>query len=591
MANENGILLVQALYPFTGKNNDELCFKKGDLIIVTQKEDGGWWEGTLNENTGWFPSNYVKEHKAIVDGTANHTDADSPPLSPQQTQQQILYRSMVSKEIVESERNHVKELQNFYTKYLTALQSSDIISDSEFKQLTGNLEEIISVHNRLLSLLEEQFELSAKEQRIGGTFLKIAPSLQNAHKIYIANHPKAVCIIEKFKDELNSFMECHGATRPGVLVLTTALSQPFRRLDKYPGVLQEFQRHMEESHPDRGDTQRSTHVFRDLACTCSSIRRQKQLELEVLTNKVHGWEGGESLSVLGDIIHMRSVALLPDNRDRYLVLFPSCLVILALSSRASSFIFEGKYQLNSIAVNKLEDGSQYKNAFEITGTQISKIVAICQSSSDQQQWVEILSHHVNCAKNVPLGSRKNSSSFASPPPSLPAHGTVPLVLPHHNTSTSKNEKLNIKPWSLSCLRPSPPLRPGFSLRDDKKKTKKKDESWHEDDALILRVIEYYCTSAKARYTVNSSLIDNPQLIVAADEKMIVEETRGNKTILEEKSLVDTVYALKDQLAEMCQNYQELRNEFEMEKKLTQKLKHVIDQYITVNNEKVSYTSL
>ncbi|RXG71381.1 hypothetical protein Avbf_01588 [Armadillidium vulgare] len=30
-----------------------------------------------------------------------------------------------------------------------------------------------------------------------------------------------------------------------------------------------------------------------------------------------------------------------------------------------------------------------------------------------------------------------------------------------------------------------------------------DESWHEDDALILRVIEYYCTSAKTRYTVNS----------------------------------------------------------------------------------------
>lgn len=59
-------------------------------------------------------------------------------------------------------------------------------------------------------------------------------------------------------------MECQGATRPGTLVLTTALSQPFRRLDKYPGVLQEFQRHIEESHPDRGDTQRSVHVFREL---------------------------------------------------------------------------------------------------------------------------------------------------------------------------------------------------------------------------------------------------------------------------------------------------------------------------------------
>lgn len=31
-----------------------------------------------------------------------------------------------------------------------------------------------------------------------------------------------------------------------------------------------------------------------------------------------------------------------------------------------------------------------------------------------------------------------------------------------------------------------------------------DDKWHEDDALILRVIEAYCTSAKTRYTINSS---------------------------------------------------------------------------------------
>lgn len=40
----------------------QLCFKKGDLITVTQKDDG-WWEGTLDGKTGWFPSNYVKECK------------------------------------------------------------------------------------------------------------------------------------------------------------------------------------------------------------------------------------------------------------------------------------------------------------------------------------------------------------------------------------------------------------------------------------------------------------------------------------------------------------------------------------------------
>lgn len=54
---------VQAEYSFQGENNDELRFEKGDIITVTQREDGGWWEGTLGEKTGWFPSNYVREYK------------------------------------------------------------------------------------------------------------------------------------------------------------------------------------------------------------------------------------------------------------------------------------------------------------------------------------------------------------------------------------------------------------------------------------------------------------------------------------------------------------------------------------------------
>jgi hypothetical protein len=41
----------------------QLCFKKGDIITITQREEGGWWEGTLGDKTGWFPSNYVKEYK------------------------------------------------------------------------------------------------------------------------------------------------------------------------------------------------------------------------------------------------------------------------------------------------------------------------------------------------------------------------------------------------------------------------------------------------------------------------------------------------------------------------------------------------
>ncbi|CAF0924055.1 unnamed protein product [Adineta ricciae] len=61
-SNHSGKVLVTTLYPFKAQNTDELSFAKGDVIIITQAPtDGGWWEGTLDGKTGWFPSNYVEQ--------------------------------------------------------------------------------------------------------------------------------------------------------------------------------------------------------------------------------------------------------------------------------------------------------------------------------------------------------------------------------------------------------------------------------------------------------------------------------------------------------------------------------------------------
>lgn len=54
---------------------------------------------------------------------------------------------------------------------------------------------------------------------------------------------------------------------------------------------------------------------------------------------VRGWEG-QDISKMGEIIHMGSVAVGPEHRDRYLVLFPSTLLMLSASHRMSAFIYE-----------------------------------------------------------------------------------------------------------------------------------------------------------------------------------------------------------------------------------------------------------
>ena len=52
-------------------------------------------------------------------------------------------------------------------------------------------------------------------------------------------------VLRVVSEELGEFMEMKGASSPGILVLTTGLSKPFMRLDKYPALLKELERHME----------------------------------------------------------------------------------------------------------------------------------------------------------------------------------------------------------------------------------------------------------------------------------------------------------------------------------------------------------
>ncbi|XP_075465273.1 nostrin isoform X2 [Ascaphus truei] len=54
----------KVLYPYQPQREDELSLQKGDHLTVQQKDDSGWWYGTLNGKKGYFPSAYVEEQTA-----------------------------------------------------------------------------------------------------------------------------------------------------------------------------------------------------------------------------------------------------------------------------------------------------------------------------------------------------------------------------------------------------------------------------------------------------------------------------------------------------------------------------------------------
>ncbi|XP_043500325.1 rho guanine nucleotide exchange factor 7 [Polistes fuscatus] len=518
---------VTALFSFKGKNNDELCFKKGDIITITQTDDEGWWEGTLHDKTGWFPSNYVKEHR-VPDNGLSSVKVSSEKGLPESPVHQKLNRDIVIKDIVDSERINVAELQGLVTNFLQPLESSNILKKEEYKQLLGNIHEVLEMHQRLLTNLENTI-LQGVAGRIGNLFLTLAPRLKSIHTAYCNNHPQAVCILDRYRDELNEFMEDSGAITPGILVLTTGLSKPFRRLDKYSAMLQELERYTEKNHPDRGDTQRSIAVYREIAESCSSIRKQRELALQVLTSGIKGWEG-EELSSLGEILHVGSVTLATgvDKRDRYFVLFPATLLVLSTSPRMSSFIYEGKLPLTGINVLATEDTDEIRNAFEITGPMIENITVLCTSKEERQRWIELLAQEkvTNILKS-PTMPRMNSQTNGKRQRSAADHCLSPGIK---------------TPWSIASLRPAPPL---YTLKTF-------DNRQFEEDAIILKIIESYCLSVNSRFTMNSNE-SNSMMDVEwqrTRDASLMHKKGVNWDSSADRSLSETVKTLKNQMTDL-----------------------------------------
>uniref|UniRef100_A0A665WPI8 Rac/Cdc42 guanine nucleotide exchange factor (GEF) 6 n=1 Tax=Echeneis naucrates TaxID=173247 RepID=A0A665WPI8_ECHNA len=581
----SGQLMVKARFNFKQNNEDELSFSKGEVILVTRQEEGGWWEGTLNGKTGWFPSNYVREVKSC-----------EKPVSPKGTQLTKNYYSVVVQDIVEHEREFIKELQTLLNCYLRPLQASDKLNSADSATLCGNLEEILNFQQGLCVALEDCTKVPEGQQRVAGCYLNLMCQIKTLYLAYCSSHPSAVCILTDHSDELDKFMEGQGASAPGILTLTSSLSKPFMRLDKYPTLLQELERHVEEAHPDYIDIVKATSAFRCLVTQCQELRKRKNLELQILSEPVRGWEG-DGIKSLGHVAYMSQVHMKngssEEKEERYLMLFTNVLVMLSASPRMSGFIYQGRLSLTGTTVTRHAedtDGAHY--AFDITGSMIDRVTVFCSTPQELQEWLE---HLQPFTKGVSKQYKNAINRGPLEPPKIS------------------------KPWSLSCLRPAPPLKPSAALgykermsyimKDSsksprpmkkflpgnrKKERKPSDDEVQmrkstvalEEDAQILRVIEAYCTGASLHQTTTGMRKECiPQVLLPEEEKIIVEEMKSNgQTVIEEKSLVDAVYALKDEVHELKKESKWMKQILEEEQKSRKELERVVRKLAKQKND-------
>ncbi|CAF0752716.1 unnamed protein product [Adineta steineri] len=494
--NHLGKVLVTALYAFKAQNTDELSFAKSDVIIITQAPtDGGWWEGTLDGNTGWFPSNYVEQivQKIVtlstsmrstscvscrIFGCKTHSTPSTQSASSQQCAEMRIHRETILEALLEGEQRYVTELEDFISKTIQPLALAlSTLGPTHLYLDVHCLDELVKFHRHLSHILRDTLKT---QHRVGGVFLQLAPSLKSIFEAYCYQHAKTLFLLNHNKDRILTTLakiDPSNDTNQSYIQLIKNLSLPLNRLEKYANLLKEYLHNLEEFHIDRGDAQRAAEYYAELACLGAEWRKRKEWELDIIHSTIHGL-GSESLNSFGDAVCLSPVNILSENLgqnalERIAILYPSTLFLLSTitsSTAQQEYQIENRFQLNQITISKiLDDNILGKRALKITAPSNQSMIITFPSPVEYQEWCEkfctLLStkspqshHHLNAPYTPQLASKSVSS--------LPNTSIKSSPMSTHNMSLktpvqSPMPKNNLPPpaWSKGCLRPHSPLRP------------------------------------------------------------------------------------------------------------------------------------
>lgn len=235
--------------PMTQYAPFQLSFAKNDVILVTQQLEGGWWEGSLSGQVGWFPSDFVgvvdrgKKIPSNTTGvTREHRQPEQPIVAedPGFEQSRLAFRNEVLASYMQREKEHLAVIDRLYRVVIVDyVRGSGVLSDEEQAILESNLSAILDFSKHLLMAVEHQLQRPLGEQWIGKVFLDGAQEVYPLMEEYCERHCQAVELVQSRRSDLERVLAEKSVELKELLL---GLSQVFRHIDKYAAVLQEVER-------------------------------------------------------------------------------------------------------------------------------------------------------------------------------------------------------------------------------------------------------------------------------------------------------------------------------------------------------------
>ncbi|QGI81383.1 unnamed protein product [Fusarium fujikuroi] len=199
---------------------------------------------------------------------------------------QMTYRDHIIRELVDTERKYVQDLENLHDLKKTLDQQGEIPGDT-LHQIFLNINAILDFQRRFLIRVETTNSMSADAQRWGAPFIMYEDAF-DIYQPFIANQRKAAMVANQVFDGIQRSSHPVAAD---FNTLDGFLLKPMQRLVKYPLLLKDLNKKTEDEEVKLDLTSGCEAAERVLKKANEAVNRDLLDEaLEDLTSRVEDWK-------------------------------------------------------------------------------------------------------------------------------------------------------------------------------------------------------------------------------------------------------------------------------------------------------------
>ncbi|NWI48837.1 KALRN protein, partial [Calyptomena viridis] len=325
-----------------------------------------------------------------------------------------VHHSYVLQELVETERDYVRDLGYVVEGYMALMKEDGVPDDMKGKDkiVFGNIHQAYDWHRDFfLGELEKCLE---DPEKLGSLFVKHERRL-HMYIVYCQNKPKSEHIVSEYID---TFFEDLKQRLGHRLQLTDLLIKPVQRIMKYQLLLKDFLKYSKKANLDTTELEKAVEVMCIVPKRCNDMMNVGRLQ---------GFDGkivAQGKLLLQDtfLVTDQDAGLLPRCKERRVFLFEQIVIFSELLDKKKGFSMPGFLFKNSIKVSCLSleenvDSDPCKFALTSrTGDATETFILHSASPGVRQLWIHEINQILENQRNFlnaltsPIEYQRNHSS-------------------------------------------------------------------------------------------------------------------------------------------------------------------------------------